>query len=313
MEIAVATLMGLAAVVLLFTHRARADQGVLWTAISIFFAVLLNVDPIYLWFDGVLGGRNVADLISNLLLVVGMAYLSRSVLRALRGPRYNSKTLLAGLGVAMLGLIITFPFIDAPASSTTFMLDFGDQPAAAAYSMIEFGYVGLVMVVTGVACLRHLPEMSRRGFRIGFMLVTLGCACAVLLVIDIFAMDVLHLLGSDLMGVVAIAYSPLYLAAIALLSAGFAMPPLSRYVERRSRTRQLVEANQELQRVWARITGEPWKQEGDLDHAARLHRITVALQDQLAAVPSLRKRLSPGEAGWIQQAEELLFHAPASA
>ncbi len=145
------------------------------------------------------------------------------------------------------------------------------------------------------------------------MLVTLGCACAVLLVIDIYAMDVLHLLGSELMGVVAVAYSPLYLAAIGLLSAGFAMPPLSRYVERRSRTRQLVEANQELQLVWARITGEPWKQEGDLDHAARLHRITVALQDQLAAAPSLRKRLSPGGASWIQQAEELLFHAPAAA
>ncbi|TFC77824.1 hypothetical protein E3O45_06940 [Cryobacterium sp. TMS1-20-1] len=51
--------------------RRRTDQSILYAAVMIAVSLTLNIDAVYFAADGVLGGRNYADLPANLLLLLG--------------------------------------------------------------------------------------------------------------------------------------------------------------------------------------------------------------------------------------------------
>lgn len=62
--------------------RRRADQSILVAAVTIAAALTLNIDSVYLAGDDLLGRHNVLDLLANILMVVGIYFLSRAILRA---------------------------------------------------------------------------------------------------------------------------------------------------------------------------------------------------------------------------------------
>jgi hypothetical protein len=62
--------------------RTRKDHSILVAAVAIATALTLNVDPIYLAGDRALGGHNLLDLFANILMVVGIYFLSQAILRA---------------------------------------------------------------------------------------------------------------------------------------------------------------------------------------------------------------------------------------
>lgn len=237
---------------------SRRDHTILIAAVAIAAALSLNVDPIYVAGDALLGGRNLLDLCANVLMVVGIYFLSQAILRA---AEFNDASVRRdGLGLTILicvvvGLAVAFFGIDAPVSSTKFMLDYGNQPAAAAYSSIQFVYIGIVVGLTGYVCFRFRRRMATIHFRLAFTLIGIGCTLALIVVFAVLGMDIAHLLG-DLgsMGRLAIVYDVSFVGAMLFLCAGLALPPVARRTSRRIDIRTREGLLKRLTEIWEKVT-----------------------------------------------------------
>lgn len=311
-EVIVAALMWALVIALIATIRARVDQSVLNASCAVAMSLTFNIDPLYLSVDGWFGGRNWLDLLANLLLVTGVYFLSRTVLRAVNGPTYSSVPLRIGLAAVLAAITVLFVFIEAPSSSTTFMADYGAQLPAALYSIVQFSYVGLVMMTTAVACIRYRGSMTTPGFRIGLAIIAAGCLSTIALALVILALDLLHVVGSPLMNAVGALYSPVYVLSVALLCTGFATAPLSRFVRRIVTQRRISVSLKELGVILSRRTREAPPALVLESREAQLHRLVVSLRDAITAQPD--EPLAPGDATALERAERLLLRPmPANA
>jgi hypothetical protein len=304
--------------------RRRADHSILVAAVTIATALTLNIDPVYLAGDALLGRRNVLDLLANILMVVGIYFLSRAILRAADPgeiPVRQDHFGLAVLGLVIVGLIAGFANVAAPYSSTSFMKDFGDQWTAAVYSAVQFGYIGVVVALTGYTCFRFRGGMSRPYFRLAFTLIGIGCSLAVVLVLAVLGMDILHVQG-DLEGMTALSnvYDWAVVGAMAFLCAGLALPPMARRISRRRESKTEATLIRRLAEVWEKTT-DP-RQEVRLVSPAktvdrrdserwRLHRMLVEVQDALLLDPELSRVLDEHDLQLLNRVERYLA-APSS-
>jgi hypothetical protein len=297
----------------------RSDHSILVAAVTIASALTLNIDPVYVAGDAVLGARNVLDLCSNILMVVGIYFLSRAILRAADPselPATPDRFGLTVLGLVVVALIMSFSLIAAPRTSTSFMLDYGGQWIAAIYSAVQFVYIGVVVSMTGYTCFRFRGDMTRPYFRIAFTLIGVGCALAVVLVLAVLGMDIFHLLGDlDSMRGLSVVYDGAVIGAMTFLCAGLALPPVARRVARRSDAKTESVLVNGLTEVWEKTTGT--RTEVRLDSGAsnaeqrdsarwRLHRMLVETQDALLVDPPLGKLLSNRDVQVLAGAEEYL-------
>lgn len=299
--------------------RSRKDHTILIAAIAIATSLTLNVDPIYIVGDSALGGRNVLDLCANILMVVGIYYLSQAILRGAEvydSPVQKDRVGLAVLGAVCLGLVLSFFLIKAPASSTKFMLDYGWQPAAAIYSAIQFVYIGLVVGVTGYVCFRFRRRMATLHFRVGFTFIGIGCGLAVVVVIAVLGMDAAHLLNElPLMEKLGSVYDASFAGAMLFLCAGLALPPVARRIVQRRQLRTQAALLKDLTTLWEDATAI--RQEGRLaipdgaidagDATTRkLHRMLVEIQDALLMDPHAAMLLSETDVRALIKAEDFL-------
>ncbi|TFD90113.1 hypothetical protein [Cryobacterium serini] len=284
--------------------RRRTDQSILYAAVMIAVSLTLNIDAVYFAADGLLGGQNYADLPANLLLLLGVYFLSRAILRASSPSRANAAARPFRIGAVITAslMVTTFVLIDAPTTSGTFMQDFGNQPAAAAYSLIQFTYLGIVVALTGTICLRFAGRMSTPARRLGFRVVGAGCGAAVLTVLSVVGMDLAHVFGSlSLLSLFASAYDVLNLAAILLLCFGLSLPPILGWVSTKLHRRKLQAALPDLTRIWADVSAQrielgdgshpyaPGSVSRDVDTV--VHRMLVEIRDALLFNPTARDRL----------------------
>jgi hypothetical protein len=297
----------------------RSDHSILVAALTIASALTLNIDPVYVAGDAVLGGRNLLDLCSNTLMVVGIYFLSRAILRAadpIELPAPPDRFGLAVLGLVVVGLILSFSLIDASRTSTSFMLDYGGQWYAAIYSAVQFVYIGVVVSMTGYTCFRFRGDMTRPYFRLAFTLIGVGCALAVVLVLAVLGMDVFHLLGNlDSMRALSLVYDGAVIGAMTFLCAGLALPPVARRVARRNDAKTESVLVNGLTQVWEKTTGirtevrlDSGVNNSDQRDSARwrLHRMLVETQDALLIDPPLGKLLSNRDVQVLARAEEYL-------
>ena len=113
-QVLAATLMWGLVLCLLPGIRRRADHSIVVAAVTIAAALTLNVDRVYSAGDALLGGRNVLDLGANILMVVGIYFLSRGILRAADPedvPSGHERLGIAVLGLVIAGLIVCFSLI----------------------------------------------------------------------------------------------------------------------------------------------------------------------------------------------------------
>lgn len=68
----VAALMWVLVASLLILRRGRTDRSITYSALTIAIAMTLNVDAIYVVVDRVLGATNLATLLSDGLLMIGL-------------------------------------------------------------------------------------------------------------------------------------------------------------------------------------------------------------------------------------------------
>jgi hypothetical protein len=299
--------------------RARdSDRSILISSAAIALSLTFNIDAIYLAGDMMLGGANWLELISDLALLVGISFLLRGLLRATRkinGPRIEHWQTGMLIVVAIL-VSVLFVLIDAPASSTTFMLDFGDQPAAAAYSITQFASVGTATLIMAWMSFRHLGEMPQRVSRASLLLVCAGCVCGLLLSALIISMDLAHVTGGlATMEALSVAYDPLYVAAIAFLCIGNAIPPT---VRRANTHRDRVETNALLRQmapVWEEVVDADAAisvsqyyraagHDGSEDKERVLHRMIVEIRD---ATSGRKATLRPAADALVRRAENHLL------
>ena len=130
----VAALMWALVASLLIVRRKRADRSITYAAITIAIAMTLNVDDIYTVVDPLLGGTNVATLLADALLMTGLFFLGRGVMKSgeYRPTLVRAAVSAPTLVISLSAIAVTFLFIDRGPTTTQFMNDFGAQPAAAA-------------------------------------------------------------------------------------------------------------------------------------------------------------------------------------
>lgn len=252
----VSALMWLLVASLLILRRGRAERNISYAALTIAIAMTLNTDQVYRPLDVLAGGANVATLPADLALMVGVFFLGRGVLRASEQQSWTVRFVLSRfvLVAAVIGAVGMFLLIDGGATTTNFMLDLGDQPSAAAYSMIQFSYYAIVLAAMAVLAARQLRS------RVGAQLLPptsllIGSIFGVLLSVVVIIMDLAHLAGNlTLMSGVSIAYEPLHLMTFVLLCLGFAGQPAARALQARSRDRKTRRLVSELEPLWAAAT-----------------------------------------------------------
>ena len=207
----VAVLMWLLFVSLLLLRRGRAERNVTYAALLIAFAMTLNVDFVYEALDGVFGGANSVTLVADLALMVGVFFLGRGVMKAFEYQPLAIRIALSrtALFVALACEVGAFLLIDLGSTTTTFMLDFGAQPAAALYSVIQFTYYAIVLSAMAVLAVRQI-RISRGIELVPPVMLIIGSLLGVSLSVVVFAMDLAHLAGDIvLMANVSVVYSPL--------------------------------------------------------------------------------------------------------
>ena len=168
------------------------------------------------------------------------------------------------------------------------MSDLGAQPAAAAYSIINFVYCGIViatMLVLAARQYRHSTGIQR----LPAALLTLGSAFGVALCVAVIVMDIAHVTGHlDLMHAVQPTYGPLSLLTFVFLCAGFAVQPAVRRAQHHLRDRRTAALAAHLEPLWNRATSvrpglsqaDPLATSAD-DPEGRLHREIVEIRDAM--------------------------------
>lgn len=313
----VAVLMWLLVACLLVVRRRRRERSLTYAALTIAIAMTLNVDAIYIAVDSLLGASNIATLVADGALMVGLFFLGRGIMRAgayRPGPvrvALSRLTLLIALG----GIIGTFFAIDRGRTTTAFMLDLGAQPTAAAYSIIGFTYCGIVVAAMALLAARQF-RLGEGVQRVPAALVFLGSVFAVAFCAVVLIMDIAHVVRElDLMAAVSKAYGPLHLLTFVFLCVGLAGQPVVRYCQARARRKRADSFIEQLEPIWDRailvrpglsqvgaspLTGE--------DAQTRLHRTVVEIRD---AMIDRRNpfQLDDIDQGLLEQAERHLLGA----
>lgn len=298
------------------------ERSVLAAALCIAVSLTLNIDVLYRMTDRALGGANHAELVADLMLMAGVSFLLRGLSRTtgLAASRGERRARGAAAGVAAAAVTVLFLLIRAPHTSTRFMLDYGAEPAAAAYSIVQFTYVGAAMSRLAVICLRHAPEHPHRLERGSFRVLAAGAFGVCLLSADIIGMDIAHVTAHLMtMRAVSALYEPVYVGAAVLLAAGYCLPAVRgavRSLRDERRSRELAAA---LLPTWRRTAGSDdalrltastarMVRAGGAEGA--LHRMVVEIRD---ACLQHGDQLSSVEEQLLDAAERQLLPAPGGA
>ncbi|WP_127817697.1 hypothetical protein [Microbacterium sp. CPCC 204701] len=310
----VSVLMWTLVAVLLILRRRRADRSIAYSAVTIAVAMTLNIDAAYIWVDGILGGTNVATLLADLALMVGIFFLGRGVAKATRGATRIVRIALgrALLAIALVGVAASFALIDRGSTTTTFMLDLGAQPAAAAYSIIQFAYDGVIMIAMAATAAQQIG-LSRGSNRLPAVSLLIGSVSGFVLSIEIITMDLAHVAGNlELMFGLSAAYDPLFLSTFVFLCLGLAGQPALRWARARSRARATRGFVDRVTPIWERANrvrpglsqfGEGL---GAEDAETQLHRQVVEIRDAVID-PRVTFELSDGERVVVDEAEAHLI------
>ena len=289
-QMLVATLMWALVASLLIFRRKRTDRSITRAAFTIAIAMTLNVYGIYTVVDPLLGGTNIATLIADALLMTGLFFLGRGVMKS---GKYRPRLVRAAVSVpvllvALLAITAAFLFIDRGTTTTRFMSDLGAQPAAAIYSIINFSYGALVIATMLVLATRQYRD-STGIQRLPAALLSLGSTFGVALCLTVIFMDIAHTIGHlDLMHTIQAAYDPLSVLTFVFLCAGFAVQPAVRRAQNRARRRNTISFTAQLEPLWLRATrarpglsqADPLAANSD-DPEGHLHRVIVEIRDAM--------------------------------
>ena len=321
-NLVVAAFMWLLVLTLSLRARTRPDNSMLKAAVVIAASLTTNINEVYLGAGEFLPWGNALDLVSNILLIVGVFYLSRAITRGATAGEAQGKGArwgYAGALVTIMVMIVSFTGIENPVPSTRFMLDYGDQPEAALYSAIQYVYIFAVMAATLGTCVRNVPKMRRRRFRAGFSIIGAGCAAGLLLCVSVILMDITHVTGQeDIMRDIGGAYDVLYPLTVLLLVVGLAVPPLGKVINDLTIKRHIRQLEPQLKALWTKTVAQtpdvslrgsaatvPEARKTTRDATDGIHRLVIEIHDWLAVTGNADAELPATDTAALRQAEML--------
>ncbi|MEV7649066.1 hypothetical protein [Arthrobacter sp. NPDC089319] len=204
--------------------------GILTAMVPVSIGTTLNVDPVYLAVDAVLGDRNILNLVVHIVLGLGMTELSRLIVAATGASNTRWRLLvLAGIAfsIAQAALLLTS---ETPGSATNFTDAFAGIPAIGWYQSLFFVWIGIISGYTGIECLRRDRTGETASFRVGFDITAVSC------LIGVLAVGVKLLLvgqaasgvGSNASNIVYVGYRALVAVTLIGFAVGFALPAYQR-------------------------------------------------------------------------------------
>lgn len=316
-QLLVALLMWALVASMLTLRRKRTDHSMTYASLAIAIAMTLNVDEIYLIVDRFLGGSNFATILSDALLMVGLFFLGRAVMRAgaYRPTFVRTAVGRVALFTALAGIVVAFLLIDRGGTTTVFMRDLGAQPAAAVYSIIEFTYCGIVVAAMMVLAMRYFARSSG-SWRIPPLLLCIGAASGVALSIVVIIMDIAHTAGTlDVMHAIDPAYDVLSLVTFLFLCAGFAAQPVVTLAQRKIRQVRTDVFLHQLTPLWkTAVKHRPGLSSKTAalyfvdDAEIRLHRAIVETRDAMLD-PRTPFIVSAEDTALLERAEQHLLGA----
>ncbi|MET4058768.1 hypothetical protein ABIB35_000293 [Arthrobacter sp. UYP6] len=304
---------------------SRPDNTMLKASIVIAASLTTTIDSVYLWAADRLPWPNGLDLAANVLLTVGVYYLSRAIVNGARAGDSLSGTgalwIRRAAMMAVVIMVLSFAFIDDPDPSHSFMLDYGHQPAAALYSGIQYLYILAVMVGTLMTCLRNVPQMRRKRFRVGFRIIACGCIAGIVLSVSVIIMDLAHVADNErLRASAGIVYDVSNPVTVVLLSAGLAVAPIGRILNDLGVRRQIRVLEPRLRAVWlATVAQSPavslvgtteqsvtaGRDHSTRDTADTIHRLVIEIHDWMELQENRSRQISPADRDVVDRAEAL--------
>jgi hypothetical protein len=264
--------------------------GILPALSIVALGVTLNVDAVYLTLDQYLGGRNLLNLTVHLLMGLGMTMLSSLLLRTAGRPsRYVKGLIGAGviLGLVQVGLFLVS---DTRGSAEDFTATFGTIPTVALYQATFFAWFGVIAGYTGLKTFRRDRCGESDAFRIGFDVLSAGCAMGVAAAVLKMILIVTEMLDGSRVseGILDLVYHVL----IALMTLGFAiafiLPSSSRIRAALARRREVARDLDTLRPILQRLATTPEGQRSmDATHiclgartsATQLYRWLIVIGD----------------------------------
>ena len=324
-NVIVAVFMWLLVLTLALRARTRPDNTMLKASIVIAASLTADIDGLYLWAAERLPWPNGLDLSANVLLIFGVYYLSRAIAHAAgaAGLADGAKALWLRRTAVITVVImaVSFAFIDDPEPSTSFMQDYGNQPAATVYSGIQYLYILAVMAGTLATCLRNVPLMRRRRFRVGFRIIALGCVAGIVLCGSVIVMDMANVTGNEqLRRAVANVYDVANPLTVLLLSSGLAVAPIGRFLSDFGVRRQIRVLEPRLRAVWlstvaqtpaVSLVGTTAQSVADTHGKSMrnaedtIHRLVIEIHDWMDLAENRGRQISPADRDVVSQAEAL--------
>ena len=300
----VQALLLIAGTVTLFVLQRGQDRTLAITFLLFAATIVTNVDPLYLWLDPLFGGFNVVTVISDCLMVAGTSTLLWGVAKAVGAARpWLRNAIVVTCAVVVVVVVVAFVVLDKPATTTTFMLDAGQHPAATVYSIAQTVYLGVALGATGLICVLHLREARTTTDLVGLWVLVLGGVLGVVRMVVVVVMDLAHVAGRlDLTHALALPYDVTTPGAVICVSSGMLLLVIGHQVSRRRRSRRVEVALHRLAPLHQRIgIDNAYPDSGD--PATRLSRLIVEIND---GARRARQTLSDAERQALADAEAAL-------
>ncbi|GLB69095.1 hypothetical protein [Arthrobacter mangrovi] len=204
--------------------------GILTAMLPVSIGTTLNIDPMYLAVDALLGGRNILNLVVHIVLGLGMTELSRLIVGATGAS--NARWLLlvlAGLALSILQTVLLLAS-ETPGSATNFTDVFAGIPTIGWYQSLFFAWIGLITGYTGIECLRRDRTGETVSFRVGFDITAVSCLIGVLAVGVKLLLVAQEATGIDsyVSNTVYVGYRALVALTLVGFAVGFALPAYQR-------------------------------------------------------------------------------------
>ena len=297
-------------VIRLIGLRSGWKPGVLPGMAAVAVGATLNIDQVYVAVDGLLGERNLLNLIVHLFMGAGMTELSRLLLKASGRDDDGGRQVraLVGMGI-VLAVIQTVLLLvsDTRGSATNFTDTFAAIPTVAAYQASFFAWIGVVLGYTGVECRRRDSGGESREFGIGLGIVSAGCLTGVGAVLVKMLLIGLEMAGIQASFGLYIGYRILIALTLLCFAAGFAVPSYARMktaaAARRRRAADLDALRPIVRRLMKTCEGTRAMEAANVSLSARtsktqLYRWFILIGDIRVLEPGL---LSPEEARTVDQ------------
>lgn len=256
-----ATILWILALIKLPHARDTLSRHVFWAALFAAVGCTLYAPSIYIAFDTALGGRNTAKLAAMMAVMLGFWQFRSAILVAVSSSaQLLERRLIIGrcaIAVASVSAIVGFALSNPGSTNTNLQLAYSDEPG-----MKVFLFSGAVFLVWAgldlmLVCLRALRHLHSATFRLGFLLIALGCAASCLAIIA----RVLY--GSisrgpkpttELTAVLDSTYWTLEVLAVLCIGVGLIIPSLRRPVNALHRNLQARSLLIQLRPAWQRAT-----------------------------------------------------------